>query len=207
MATEQKATENATKEEDEAKRKRTNEQQQHNLKWLPFYLRRTLFLSNVVRHRRCSLWRFGAQSFSVLLRPSVCSSSALCSFDRFGVRYVCVPSSTTTTIFSVAIAVWLLSPSLFRCVSFRFIWNGKSVKGKRSPQQQPSQIKEHEILAKNGQTKQWIREINNRKKIKKKKKRKWRKKQKKSPNHFILYFVCVCVSLSKIVSVESARRP
>lgn len=141
-------------EEDEAEKKneRTSEQQQHNLKWLPFYLRRTLFLSNVVHHRRCSLWRFGAQSFSVLLRSIRLFFFCSMFFRSFRIFGVCVcAASSSTTLFSVAIAVWLLSPVIvsLRFVSFEM---EKSVKGKRSPQQQPSQIKEHEILAKNGQT-------------------------------------------------------
>lgn len=166
-ANKQKAVPNATKKEkwkmkeQKNKNEGTNsselQQQQAQFKMtsILFTTHSVLFLCIAVRCRRSGLWRFRLQSFSVLLgalfRLLLGSSR---SFRSFGCN--------DDNIFFCCYCRLSLSPSLF---SIHLKWK---ICKRQAAEAQPTEAKEHEILAKNGQTKQWFREINKNEKEKRK---------------------------------------
>lgn len=177
MLSHRQAVPNAPKTEKwERREKRANEQQAaHNLKWLPFYLRRILcFLA--------SLYAVDALVFGGFVHNHFRFFFVRC-FVFFSI--VSVVTTTTTTFLLplsfVAVAV---------IVSFHLNWK---ICKRQAAEAQPTEVKEHEILAKNGQTKQWFREIN---KTKKRRENEERKTNEGPNNFFCLTFFafenCFC---------------
>lgn len=124
----------------------------HNLKWLPFYLRRILcFCAWLYVVEALVFGGFVYNNFRFFFVRCFVFFSAL--LDRFGRSFV--TTTTTTTIFSVGHCRFVAVAVI---VSFHLKWK---ICERQAAEAQPTEVKEHEILAKNGQNKTMgFREIN-----------------------------------------------